>query len=103
MRLHSALTSSAGNAEQPRNLPRVADVQVTHDLNSVPLNGFTIVDRDGGFVAWSACIVAALQRYKGDPLCDRIERCSDGAVLAYKRRAARAPGWKHRFEESVAA
>ena len=72
-------------------------------MRTRPVDGCVILDRAGEFVAWSSCIVAALRRYKADPLCDRIESCATGGVLAYKRRAARTKGWKHRFEESVAA
>ena len=54
--------------------------------------GFVILDGAGEFLGWSACVVAAVRRSREIPKADRVERCSDGALIAYAPRNRRAPG-----------
>ncbi len=53
------------------------------------MNGFVTVDSDGEFVSWAASVEVATMRLRELPRAARVERCSDGALIAYtpRRRA----------------
>lgn len=63
--------------------------------------GFQLVDSAGEFVAWSACIVAACERMRDDDMrhVTRIERCSDGTVMMFRRAKKKTPA--ERWDQAV--
>lgn len=65
------------------------------------VTGFVVLDRAGEFVAWSSDFGAAKKRCDSDdsPRASRVERCSDGAVMAFRSAKAKL----HPFEEAVPA
>lgn len=50
------------------------------------VSGFVVTDRNGEFLCWSACVLVALKRHREDPRADRVTRCSDDAVMCYRRK-----------------
>ncbi len=56
------------------------------------MSGFLVLDGAGEFLCWSACVVAAVQRSREIPKAAKVERCSDGALIAYAPYGRRAPG-----------
>ncbi len=55
------------------------------------MSGFLVLDGAGEFLAWSACILTALLRFREIPKAAKVERCSDGKPMctAYVRRGRR--------------
>ncbi len=56
------------------------------------MTGFLVLDGAGEFLSWSACVVAAMRRSREIPKAAKVERCSDGALIAYAPRGRKAPG-----------
>lgn len=67
------------------------------------LPGFVIVDRRGGFIAWSDCLMAAIDRYNADKHRDdafaahRLVRCRDGVLIKFRPKAGKRTSY---YEEA---
>lgn len=59
--------------------------------------GYVVLDRDGEFLAWSSDFGAAKACCDAEdtPDASRVDRCSDGAVVAfhYAKKKSRAERW----------
>jgi hypothetical protein len=97
--MNSTMTSPAdtGNPERLRMSASATFVQVSGTLNDTAGTttahaGFIITDRDGEFLVWAACILPAMERFRDLAQADRVTRCSDGALMCFRRSRKKAPG-----------
>lgn len=89
MRSTVSYRTVTGNAERVRLREHVAPVQVTdppehcvqNTTERFAASGFIVLDAHGEFLAWAECILVAKRRCDGDPVAERVERCSDGARM----------------------